>query len=558
MAGSPRVQLSLKGRMLSEVAFAGPQLRIGRMRENDVVVNNLAVSRFHAVLKRAEDGYVLEDLGSENGTQVNGVRISGSVPIAAGDVIQLGKYELRLVLQAGPQVASAPRSKPSDAWDASQTFLALDGKPVAASPAPAAHAPAAPAVKDAIPPSPLAAKVPASALQSPPLASAAPPAMEAADELALPVIDAIELAPEPGAEATASPDPAGAFAFGEEDLESVEAAPPPAARAVTETLPLPTTNPEHTSLFDFGAPDAAADAPESAPEADEIPADFASDLAELTPRTPRAPSAPPSPPAEGPRVYAGLIVQRDGKLHLLRAWEHGELCAGRGPDCEIVLADAGVSRRHAVFSRSGETYVVRDLGSVNGVYVNGQRSKQHELAVGDVIRIESFELTFVLDHSPIASEVSGPAAAPQASHETARATQFSLEAMPRESEESLELEPIAAEPDAAATPLASDLDSADGFEILPPADDPLGGDAQTAEPVPGLPESDLVGDVSLDEDEEKEEGRESARLAVADRRGVRLQVALDASALSPRAREALATLAEEGVALSARISFERD
>ena len=43
MAGTPRVQLSLKGRLLSEVAFVGTQLRIGRMRENDVVVNNLAV-----------------------------------------------------------------------------------------------------------------------------------------------------------------------------------------------------------------------------------------------------------------------------------------------------------------------------------------------------------------------------------------------------------------------------------------------------------------------------------------------------------------------------------
>jgi hypothetical protein len=381
--------------------------------------------------------------------------------------------------------------------------------------------------------------------------------MEAADELALPVIDAIELTPEPAPEATASPDPAGAFAFGEEDLEPIEAPAPPAARAVTETLPLPTPSPEHTSLFDFGAPGAPGEAPESAPGADEIPADFAGDLAELTPR---APSAPPTPPAEAPRVYAGLIVQRDGKLHLLRAWEDGELCAGRGPDCDIVLADAGVSRRHAIFTRSGETYVVRDLGSVNGVYVNGQRSKQHELAVGDVIRIESFELTFVLDHSPIASEVSGPAAAPQPPHETARATQFSLEAVPRESEESLELEPIAAEPDASAASPAADLDAADGFEILPPADDPLAGDAQTAEPVPGLPESDLVGDVSLDEDEEKEEGREHAKPAAAPSGSgaVRLQLTLDASALSPRAREALATLAEEGIALSARISFERD
>ena len=99
MAGSPRVQLSLKGRLLSEVAFVGPQLRIGRMRENDVVVNNLAVSRFHATLRRESEGFVLEDLGSENGTLLNGERMAGSVPVTSADVIQLGKYELRIVMQ---------------------------------------------------------------------------------------------------------------------------------------------------------------------------------------------------------------------------------------------------------------------------------------------------------------------------------------------------------------------------------------------------------------------------------------------------------------------------
>jgi pSer/pThr/pTyr-binding forkhead associated (FHA) protein len=554
MAESPRVQLSLKGRLLSEVAFIGPQLRIGRMRENDVVVNNLAVSRFHAVLKREQDQFVLEDLGSENGTELNGARISGSVTLAPGDVIQLGKYELRLVMQAGLPLARAPKSKPSDAWDASQTFLALDGKP----------GPAASAAKPAISPSPLATPSGALGDARPATPTLSPlPAPKAhvaadlpADDLSLPVIDGIELASEPAPMATASPDPGGAFAFGEEDLGAIEAPDPSARPAGTEGDAPLAPSPEHTSLFDFGAPDAAAEAPEIEPSADEIRADFAGEAEDLAPS---APAATPSRAAQQARVYAGLIVQRDGKLHLLRAWEQGELCAGRAPDCDIVLADAGVSRRHAVFMCSGERYAVRDLGSVNGVYVNGQRSKQHELAVGDVVRIESFELTFVLDHSPIGSEVSAPAAVPAASQETSRATQFSLDALPRESEESLELEPIAADPGAPEVALPSDLDPADGFEILPPADDPLGADAQTAEPVAGLPESDLVGDVDLDEDEKKEEAERAMLAALpAGLRGVRLQLALDASALSPRAREALATLAEEGVALSARISFERE
>jgi pSer/pThr/pTyr-binding forkhead associated (FHA) protein len=361
MAGSPRVQLSLKGRLLSEVPFVGDQLRIGRMRENDVVVNNLAVSRFHAVLKREGDGYALEDLGSENGTQLNGERVSGTVPMTTGDVIQLGKYELRIVSGAGHAIASPPAKRGNDAWDASQTFLALN-PPTAPAPAQAKPAPAAAPAKP-LPPSPLAA------------------------------------APKPAPEAASDADPEGVFAFGD---DAVAASAEPAIEAVAEmeTDPLTTPNPEHTSLFDFG------------------------DAAPVTTKTVELPAAPAAKPAAAKRdapsesvpMHAGLIVQREGKLHLLRPWESGDLCAGRAPECEIVLADAGVSRRHAQFSRTANGYEVSDLGSVNGIYVNGQRTKRHTLGVGDVVRIETFELTFVLDRQPIGSEVNSPHHAVLAGH----------------------------------------------------------------------------------------------------------------------------------------------
>jgi hypothetical protein len=58
-----------------------------------------------------------------------------------------------------------------------------------------------------------------------------------------------------------------------------------------------------------------------------------------------------------------------------------------------------------MFVRDGEQYEVRDLDSINGILVNGERVKRRELAVGDVIHIEGFELTFLLDRQPIASEV---------------------------------------------------------------------------------------------------------------------------------------------------------
>ena len=551
MAGSPRVQLSLKGRLLSEVPFAGAQLRIGRMRENDVVVNNLAVSRFHAVLKREGEGYLLEDLGSENGTLLNGERVTGAVAMKPDDVVQLGKYELRISVGSGPAIAAPPKSKPSDAWDSSQTFLALGEAPKAAPPE------KAPVKSPVASPSPLAAAVDP--------AEAAPELGAAAHvEEDLPLLDAVELGDEHGAGAEAAqaeaPDPGGVFAFGEDDVASAEAPSEPHGGVAADPAP-PASNLEHTSLFDFGGPD-AADAQAAERAEDEIPADFD-----------EAPAASPSPSASeaSSKLHAGVIVQRDGKLHLLRAWEAGELCAGRAPECEIVLSDAGVSRRHAVFAREGDRYSVRDLGSVNGIYVNGQRTKQHVLAVGDVVRIESFELTFVLDHSPIGSEVSGPTAAPSQQSEGARATQFSLEAPALEQPESFDLGPVAADP-TATTEMAEAPDITeqlgDGFEVLPPADDPLSGDVPTAEPVSAseLPESDLVSADGFDDDGEKisAAARDAQFLEVAAAganaraSNVGLRLWFDASQLSPRAREALATLEEEGALLAARVSFERE
>jgi len=571
MAGTPRVQLSLKGRLLSEVAFVGPQLRIGRMRENDVVVNNLAVSRFHATLRREGDGYVLEDLGSENGTQLNGERITGTVPMNPSDVIQLGKYELRLVLQPGIQIAGAPKAKPSDAWDASQTFLAMPpaaagAKPAASPAAPAAARPAADA------PAPLPPLAPSPAASSASRAAAPSPAPDAE----LGIFEEPDLLND-AAEETPAPDPEGVFAFGEEDLGAPEETGAAEDDLVAAALAPP--NPEHTSLFDFGAPASPEPGAESALAA----------VAE--------PSVPPAEAAPAGRLHAGLIVQRDGKLHLLRPWESGELCAGRAPECEIVLADAGVSRRHAVFSCAHDGYAVRDLDSVNGIYVNGQRTKQHALAVGDVVRIESFELTFVLDHQPIGSEVSGPRPIAPKPQEHGRATQFSLEAPAQEREDELELTSLAGDPNEAPGALAEERsigapleDITDGFEILPPAGDPYAGEAQTADTSAGaeaeadfgvapadrepvleamLPESDLISAEGSDDDEEKGENAHSVLLtqlaeplsdlsAVPRSAPARLQLRLvvDTAQLSLRAREALAVLAEEGVALAAQVRVE--
>ena len=67
---------------------------------------------------------------------------------------------------------------------------------------------------------------------------------------------------------------------------------------------------------------------------------------------------------------------------------------GRSRDCDVQLSDANVSRRHAELRQEGASYWIVDLGSTNGMEVNGKRVKRAKLRDGDTITLGSTELTF--------------------------------------------------------------------------------------------------------------------------------------------------------------------
>jgi FHA domain len=69
--------------------------------------------------------------------------------------------------------------------------------------------------------------------------------------------------------------------------------------------------------------------------------------------------------------------------------------AGRHPDSDIFLDDVTVSRRHAEFYRHGGTFTVRDVGSLNGTYVNRERIEEADLTGGDEVQIGKFRLLFL-------------------------------------------------------------------------------------------------------------------------------------------------------------------
>lgn len=89
-----------------------------------------------------------------------------------------------------------------------------------------------------------------------------------------------------------------------------------------------------------------------------------------------------------------LIVLRgpnNGARFLL---DDTEVSAGRGPDCDIFFDDVTVSRKHAIFTSTPEGFTVRDVGSLNGTYVNRERIDQTVLRTGDEVQIGKFRLVF--------------------------------------------------------------------------------------------------------------------------------------------------------------------
>ncbi|MGB5953477.1 MAG: FHA domain-containing protein [Ornithinimicrobium sp.] len=76
--------------------------------------------------------------------------------------------------------------------------------------------------------------------------------------------------------------------------------------------------------------------------------------------------------------------------------DDNEVGSGRHPESDIFLDDVTVSRRHAVFVRDDSGYRVRDVGSLNGTYVNRERIDETALAAGDEVQIGKFRLMYFL------------------------------------------------------------------------------------------------------------------------------------------------------------------
>ena len=97
---------------------------------------------------------------------------------------------------------------------------------------------------------------------------------------------------------------------------------------------------------------------------------------------------------EFPATMAMVVVKRGPNAGSKFTLEGGVTGAGRHPDSDIFLDDVTVSRRHAEIVRGDSGYLVKDVGSLNGTYLNRERIEEAPLRNGDELQIGKFKLVF--------------------------------------------------------------------------------------------------------------------------------------------------------------------
>jgi pSer/pThr/pTyr-binding forkhead associated (FHA) protein len=101
--------LSMDGLVLKEIPLTKERTTIGRKPHNDIQIDNLAVSGEHAVIVTILNDSFLEDLGSTNGTVVNGNPIKKHF-LQNNDVVELGKYKLKFIGDTAPAAAGGEKA----------------------------------------------------------------------------------------------------------------------------------------------------------------------------------------------------------------------------------------------------------------------------------------------------------------------------------------------------------------------------------------------------------------------------------------------------------------
>ena len=366
-------------------------LTIGRDPANQIVIDGNGVSRRHAQVTLAGGGLIIEDLGSSNGTLVNGQRIQGQRQLMPGDRVQLGQnVELSL---AGPPTGPVPMPTVAEPLRMPEPPPPIVAQPAASPPAASPHATARPAAQPAAPIQRPAAGPPPVHYAGQP--GTQPPAtmigdidMAGMDQLMGQGLRGGRQAEPPRLVIEESGQPARSvdltqpdYSLGRADDNSIQIASPIVSRhhlriersgAGYRILPLPeASNP----LLHEGRPLAG---PRMLEHGDmlRIGGQNPGTMVTLRYHVP---------------ALAGQVVPTTP----IRFGEKSVLQIGRDPTSDIRLDTPLISRFHAQVERVGQRYRLRDLRSSNGTFVNGQRiTEEVWLKPDDQVRIGPYR--FVL------------------------------------------------------------------------------------------------------------------------------------------------------------------
>jgi len=225
-------------------------MTIGR-EGTEIVLADPEVSRRHAKVRALDDALAIEDLGSTNGTYVNGQRVTGVAELKDGDAIKMGNSALRVeaLVEDGATRLTPIQADPAPPEPAAAAPPAVEA--TEAMPAPAAEAEPPPPVA-AAPPAPSPPSPPPAAVAPPPPPPPAPTQVEPAPSPPAPAAAPAPAPPQPPATspAPAAPDPADqATQFGQVRGD-VPAPPPASASRVHQAINLTSAPPQHE--FDAG------------------------------------------------------------------------------------------------------------------------------------------------------------------------------------------------------------------------------------------------------------------------------------------------------------------
>ena len=104
-----RLVLKFDGQDVQEFVLDNGSITIGRTAQNDIVIDNIAVSSLHATVHNTENGAVLEDMNSTNGTFVNDNKVH-HYNLKNGDIIGIGKHQIAFFTESAPSAEVVPES----------------------------------------------------------------------------------------------------------------------------------------------------------------------------------------------------------------------------------------------------------------------------------------------------------------------------------------------------------------------------------------------------------------------------------------------------------------